>query len=169
MRNRSAPRYSCQAPLARVCTKPQGLFHGLSLPVEAAKHKHRLPTLESRSFNPPVQKGLSNCFSLNPLRERRQMFWKRVKYFSLELLFTRKIKEKEEVSRERARARRRNRDSALNIVFLHEGPHKGAGLIQREEEERMRYGKRKKKELQTVRKQCCLISLFWCCLSLHCQ
>ena len=56
-----------------------------------------------------------------------------------------------------------------NIVFLHEGPHKGAGLIQREEEERMRYGKRKKKELQTVRKQCCLISLFWCCLSLHCQ
>ena len=65
MRNRSAPRYSCQAPLARVCTKPQGLFHGLSLPVEAAKHKHRLPTLESRSFNPPVQKVLSNHFSLN--------------------------------------------------------------------------------------------------------
>ena len=54
----------------------------------------------------------------------------------------------------------------LNIVFLHEGPHKGAGLIQREEEERMRYGKRKKKK--TVRNQCCLISIFWCCLSLHC-
>ena len=62
MRNRSAPRYSCQAPLARVCTKPQGLFHGLSLPVEAAKHKHRLPTLESRSFNPPVQKGVIQPF-----------------------------------------------------------------------------------------------------------
>ena len=167
MRNRSAPRYSCQAPLARVCTKPQGLFHGLRLPVEAAKHKHRLPTLESRSFNPPVQKVLSNRFGLNPFvsaRERRKMLWKRVKYFSLELLFIRKRKEKEEKEQEEEET-----VFHLNIVFLHEGPHKGAGLIQREEEERMRYGKRKKKELQTVRKQCCLISLFWCCLSLHCQ
>ena len=87
-----------------------------------------------------------------------------MKYFSLELLFIRKRKEKEEKEQEEEETM-----FQLNIVFLHEGPHKGAGLIQREEEERMRYGKRKKKELQTVRKQCCLISLFWCCLSLHCQ
>ena len=127
MRNRSAPRYSCQAPLARVCTKPQGLFHGLSLPVEAAKHKHRLPTLESRSFNPPVQKVLSNHFSLNPFVSARK---------TKNALKTREIlqfgatfhQKKKRERRERAR-RRRNRVSALNIVFLHEGPHKGAGLI----------------------------------------
>ena len=134
MRNRSAPRYSCLAPLAWVCTKPQGLFHGLSLPVEAAKHKHRLPTLESRSFNPPVQKVLSNHFSLNPFviaRERRKMLWKRVKYFSLELLFTRNLrerecKEKEEESRERELQKKKLFFSLILFSFTKD-PTRGLG------------------------------------------
>ena len=105
MRNRSAPRYSCQAPLARVCTKPQGLFHGLSLPVEAAKHKHRLPTLESRSFNPPVQKVLSNHFSLNCKCKKDEKCSENAWNTSVWSYFSQKKKRER---RERARRRRRN-------------------------------------------------------------
>ena len=134
MRNWAAPRYSCLAPLAWVCTKPQGLFRGLSLPIEAAKHKQRLPTLESRSFNPPVQKVLSNRFGLNPFvsaRERQKMLWKRVKYFSLELLFTRNLrerecKEKEEESRERELQKKKLFFSLILFSFTKD-PTRGLG------------------------------------------
>ena len=79
-----------------------------------------------------------------------------MKYFSLELLFS----EKEKTKKRTSKKKKKKLVSALKIVFLKD-PRRGLGLIQREEEEHMRY-ERKKKEL----KQCCLISLFSCCLSL---
>ena len=80
-----------------------------------------------------------------------------MKYFSLELLFIRKRKEKEQEEEEET-------CSALNIVFLHEGPHKGAGLIQREEEEHMRY-EEKEEGIETMLSH---ILVFVLSLSQHC-